>query len=59
MNKVEDFIKQEIDEEVIFVHRIDKKKWFGRFPDEDSYYIPICAIKFDSKEEVINYLNKR
>ena len=59
MYKVEDFIKQEIDEEVIFVHKSDKTKLFGRFPYERSYYIPHNHNQiFNTKQEVINYLNK-
>lgn len=61
MYKIEDFIKEEFEEdEIIFVHKSDKTKWFGRFPNEETYYIPhVYDRKFDSKEEVINYLNKK
>ena len=59
MYKLEDFIKQELDEEVIFVHKTNEKLWFGRFPDEETYYIPhYYALTFDTKQEVINYLNR-
>ena len=58
MFKLEDFIEKEVKGEFLYYHKY-RYEWFGRFPNENSYYIPMCNIKFDSKEEVINYLNKR
>ena len=60
MYKIEDFEKQEIDEEIIFVHKLNKNKWFGRFPDEETYYIPHHYHRtFNTKQEAINQLNKQ
>jgi hypothetical protein len=58
MYKIEDFIEEELQGEFLYIHKDNKDKWFGKFPNEESYYIPMCSVILDTRQEVVDYLNK-